>query len=137
MRPSRSCPRDPASATRTPSNAGLGPNQITLEATFIGDLGLDSLDAVEVTMAIEEEFNIELSDEEAESILSVKQAVEKIASKWVQYSITGSWGGERTECASLLPLSLDATKPSCEVHFTDEFSVLRLFRRSSKTWNSS
>lgn len=58
--------------------------QITPEANFISDLGLDSLDTVEVTMAIEEEFNVELPDEEAESIFTVKQAVEKIASKCVQ-----------------------------------------------------
>jgi hypothetical protein len=54
---------------------------------------LDSLDTVEVTMAIEEEFNIELTDEEAESITSVGAAVEKIASKWVCFEKTNDWIG--------------------------------------------
>ncbi|KAI9029400.1 acyl carrier protein-like protein [Hyaloraphidium curvatum] len=58
----------------------VDPSKISPEANFMTDLGLDSLDTVEVTMAIEEEFNVELPDEEAESIFTVKQAVEKIAS---------------------------------------------------------
>jgi NADH dehydrogenase (ubiquinone) 1 alpha/beta subcomplex 1 len=54
--------------------------EVTPEANFITDLGLDSLDTVEVTMALEEEFNIEFNDEDAESIFTIKQAVDKIAS---------------------------------------------------------
>jgi len=53
--------------------------KVTPEANFVTDLGLDSLDTVEVTMALEEEFNIEFNDEDAESIFTIKQAVDKIA----------------------------------------------------------
>ncbi|GHJ83746.1 hypothetical protein NliqN6_0148 [Naganishia liquefaciens] len=53
--------------------------KLTPQATFTKDLGLDSLDAVEVVMAIEEEFAIEIPDEEADAITSVGQAIEYIA----------------------------------------------------------
>ncbi|KXS10070.1 acyl carrier protein-like protein, partial [Gonapodya prolifera JEL478] len=56
----------------------VDPAKIAPTARFIEDLGLDSLDAVEVTMAIEDEFNIELTDEEAEKVLSVPIAVETV-----------------------------------------------------------
>ena len=48
------------------------------EASFIDDLGADSLDQVELIMAIEEEFNISISDDEAEKILTVQDAIEHI-----------------------------------------------------------
>ena len=51
---------------------------MTLDAHFINDLGLDSLDQVEITMALEDEFNIEIPDKDAEEILTVRQAVEKV-----------------------------------------------------------
>ncbi|KAK9449265.1 acyl carrier protein [Limtongia smithiae] len=54
------------------------PEKITPAATFAGDLGLDSLDTVEVVMAIEEEFSIEIPDKEADEIKSVGQAVDYI-----------------------------------------------------------
>lgn len=50
------------------------------EASFVNDLGADSLDTVELVMALEEEFNIEISDEDAEKIATVKDAVEYIES---------------------------------------------------------
>ncbi|KAJ9108161.1 hypothetical protein QFC20_003522 [Naganishia adeliensis] len=53
--------------------------KLTPTATFTKDLGLDSLDAVEVVMAIEEEFAVEIPDEEADQITSVAQAIEYIA----------------------------------------------------------
>nr|YP_009391468.1 acyl carrier protein [Platysiphonia delicata]ARW59612.1 acyl carrier protein [Platysiphonia delicata] len=49
--------------------------QVTLEASFADDLGADSLDTVELVMAIEEEFNIQIPDEQAENIATLKQAV--------------------------------------------------------------
>ena len=52
--------------------------QVTPEASFIDDLGADSLDTVELVMAFEEEFNIEIPDEEAEKIKSVGNALEYI-----------------------------------------------------------
>ncbi len=53
-------------------------NKITLEAKFIDDLGADSLDTVELIMQFEEEFEIEIPDDDAEKIMSVGQAVDYI-----------------------------------------------------------
>ena len=50
-------------------------DQITKEASFIDDLGADSLDTVELVMALEEEFGIEIPDEEAEKITKVGEAI--------------------------------------------------------------
>ena len=49
---------------------------VTMESTFVDDLGADSLDIVELIMAFEEEFNVEIPDEVAEKIRTVKDAVE-------------------------------------------------------------
>ncbi|KAK4450555.1 acyl carrier protein-like protein [Podospora aff. communis PSN243] len=57
------------------------PNNITETAHFANDLGLDSLDTVEVVMAIEEEFSIEIPDKDADTIHSVDKAVEYICSQ--------------------------------------------------------
>ncbi|KAJ7487694.1 acyl carrier protein-like protein [Mycena galericulata] len=54
------------------------PSKLTPTASFTGDLGLDSLDVVEVQMAIEEEFSIEIPDAEADEIQTVGQAIEYI-----------------------------------------------------------
>jgi acyl carrier protein len=53
-------------------------DQITPEASFIDDLGADSLDTVELVMALEEEFGVEIPDEEAEKITKVGEAIEYI-----------------------------------------------------------
>ena len=53
-------------------------DEITSEASFIDDLGADSLDVVEFVMAFEEEFDIEIPDEDAEKIQTVQQAVDYI-----------------------------------------------------------
>jgi len=55
-------------------------NEVTAEASFTSDLGADSLDTVELVMAFEEEFGIEIPDEEAEKIVTVKDAVSYIES---------------------------------------------------------
>tara|TARA_B100000029_G_scaffold75707_1_gene67387 strand:+ start:655 stop:891 length:237 start_codon:yes stop_codon:yes gene_type:complete len=60
---------------------GIEESKITPEAKFIDDLGADSLDTVELIMQFEEEFNIEIPDEDAEKILSVGQALEYITNK--------------------------------------------------------
>ena len=57
---------------------GVDEKKITDESHFIEDLGADSLDTVELIMQFEEDFNIEIPDEDAEKILTVKQAYEYI-----------------------------------------------------------
>ncbi len=57
---------------------GVDPEKVTLEASFVDDLGADSLDTVELVMAFEEEFGVEIPDEAAEKIATVKDAVEYI-----------------------------------------------------------
>ena len=57
---------------------GVDPEEVTLEATFVNDLGADSLDTVELVMALEEEFDTEIPDEQAEKIQTVGQAIEYI-----------------------------------------------------------
>ncbi len=57
---------------------GVNENEVTPEAKFVDDLGADSLDLVELVMALEEEYTIEISDEEAEKILTVGDAIEYI-----------------------------------------------------------
>ena len=59
---------------------GVSPEEAKLEASFIDDLGADSLDTVELVMAFEEEFEIEIPDEQAEEIATVKNAVDYITS---------------------------------------------------------
>ena len=54
---------------------GVTEDQVTLEASFVDDLGADSLDTVELVMALEEEFDAEIPDDQAEAITTVKEAV--------------------------------------------------------------
>ena len=60
---------------------GVEPEQVKPEAQFVNDLGADSLDTVELIMALEEEFDIEIPDEQAEKIKTVGEALEHIKSK--------------------------------------------------------
>ena len=60
---------------------GIEDNKITLEARFIEDLGADSLDTVELIMQFEEEFDIEISDDDAEKLTTVGSSVDYINSK--------------------------------------------------------
>ena len=57
---------------------GVAENSVTLEASFIDDLGADSLDIVELVMALEEEFDIEIPDSDAEKVVTVGDVVEYI-----------------------------------------------------------
>ena len=57
---------------------GVDAEEVKAEASFVDDLGADSLDVVELVMALEEEFGLEISDEDAEKLASVKQAVDYI-----------------------------------------------------------
>ena len=54
---------------------GVNEDEVTLDASFVEDLGADSLDLTELIMAMEEEFGIEISDDDAQKILKVKDAV--------------------------------------------------------------
>jgi acyl carrier protein len=60
---------------------GVDSEKVTPEASFIDDLGADSLDTVELVMAFEEAFNIEIPDEDAEKILKVQDATKYIEEK--------------------------------------------------------
>jgi len=60
---------------------GVEGSKVNMEAKFIDDLGADSLDTVELIMQFEEEFGIEIPDDDAENLLSVKQAVDYISEK--------------------------------------------------------
>ena len=62
-------------------NLGIDEAKVTEESSFINDLGADSLDTVELVMAFEEEFGSEISDSEAEKILTVGDAIKFIDSK--------------------------------------------------------
>jgi acyl carrier protein len=55
---------------------GVDADQVTNDASFMDDLGADSLDTVELVMALEEEFDIEISDEDAEKIQTVQHAID-------------------------------------------------------------
>ncbi|MDI6604682.1 acyl carrier protein [Aceticella autotrophica] len=55
---------------------GVDPGEVTMESSFIDDLGADSLDIVELIMALEEEFDVEIPDEDAEKIKTVGDVVE-------------------------------------------------------------
>ena len=57
---------------------GVAENTVTLDASFIDDLGADSLDIVELVMALEEEFNIEIPDADAEKVVTVEDVVNYI-----------------------------------------------------------
>ena len=56
----------------------VDPDEITMETTFVDDLGADSLDVFQIIMGIEEEFDIEIQNEDAEKITTVADAVEQI-----------------------------------------------------------
>ena len=60
---------------------GIDESKVTPEAKFIDDLGADSLDTVELVMAFEEKFDIEIPDDAAETILTVKNAIDFIQNK--------------------------------------------------------
>ena len=53
-------------------------NEVTMESTFVDDLGADSLDVFQIIMGLEEEFDIEIANEDAEKIVTVGDAVEQI-----------------------------------------------------------
>jgi acyl carrier protein len=60
---------------------GVKPEEVTATASFVDDLGADSLDTVELIMALEEEFNVEIPDEDAEKMKTVGDAIKYIEEK--------------------------------------------------------
>jgi len=60
---------------------GVDEAEVTMEASFVDDLGADSLDTLELVMALEEEFGIEIPDEDAEKIITVGDAIKYIQEK--------------------------------------------------------
>ena len=60
---------------------GVEENKVVPEASFVEDLGADSLDNVELVMALEEQFDTEIPDEDAQKILTVKDAIEYVSSR--------------------------------------------------------
>jgi acyl carrier protein len=63
---------------------GVEPEKVTAEASFVEDLGADSLDTVELVMAFEEEFGIEIPDEDAESLQTVGDAIRYLKEKGIK-----------------------------------------------------
>jgi acyl carrier protein len=60
---------------------GVKEDEVAVDASFVDDLGADSLDTVELVMALEEEFETEIPDEDAEKIITIKDAVAYITSR--------------------------------------------------------
>ena len=79
---------------------GVDEEEVTPDASFVDDLGADSLDTVELVMAFEEEFGIEIPDEDAEKITRVKEAIEYIEAHGKgKKSETESWRWSSVEQA--------------------------------------
>ena len=69
---------------------GVDEDQVTEDASFVDDLGADSLDTVELIMAFEEEFDIEIPDEDAQKIKTVKDVMEYIEAKQQNKTFLGA-----------------------------------------------
>jgi acyl carrier protein len=65
---------------------GVDRSKVIPEASFVEDLGADSLDTVELVMALEEQFEIEIPDEDAQKIITVKDAIDYVSSRAVEKS---------------------------------------------------
>jgi len=66
---------------------GVEENKVVPEASFVEDLGADSLDNVELVMALEEQFDTEIPDEDAQKILTVKDAIDYVSSKILEKQV--------------------------------------------------
>jgi acyl carrier protein len=76
-------------------------DEVTPQASFVDDLGADSLDVVELVMGLEEEFDVEIPDEDAEKITTVQEAVDYIDEKSKYSSILWKSAGRRGQRAQL------------------------------------
>ena len=84
---------------------GVKEEEVKAEASFVDDLGADSLDTVELVMALEEEFETEIPDEEAENITTVKEAIDYIVAH--QYIGSRRSFGSRVRLCGSFPCNLD------------------------------
>ena len=75
---------------------GVDEDEVTPDASFVEDLGADSLDTVELVMQLEEEFKLDIPDEDAEKITRVREAIEYIESHAGRSSSSGSSGDAET-----------------------------------------
>ncbi|MBT9138241.1 MAG: Acyl carrier protein [Syntrophomonadaceae bacterium] len=73
---------------------GVNPEQVTLEASFTDDLGADSLGAMELIMALEEEFGLEISQDDAEKIITVGDAIQYVIKRKEEEGGGEEEGGE-------------------------------------------
>ena len=89
---------------------GVESDEVTPEASFTDDLGADSLDIVELVMAFEEEFDIEIPDEDAEKIGRVKEAIDYIESQ----SLLGSPSRIRARWSEAVPAGLTGVIVRCD-----------------------
>lgn len=67
---------------------GVEESKVVAEASFVEDLGADSLDTVELVMALEEQFDTEIPDEDAQKILTVKNAVDYVSSRVLEKEVS-------------------------------------------------
>ena len=86
---------------------GVDEEEVTPDASFVDDLGADSLDTVELVMAFEEEFGIEIPDEDAEKITRVKEAVEYIEAHGPIDAIVGAAAGASAPPAGRPPVATE------------------------------
>jgi len=82
---------------------GVDADKVTENASFIDDLGADSLDNVELVMAFEEEFGVEIPDDAAEKILTVKDAIEFVKAT-AQSGYRFDWQGRERKLSALRPI---------------------------------
>src|ERR1700737_1197066 len=94
---------------------GVKEEEVTNAASFVDDLGADSLDTVELVMALEEEFETEIPDEEAEKITTVQQAI-----NYVSTNFKKGWAG------FLARGNLES--PTCSHHWAGDYLSRRKFR---------
>ena len=91
------------------------PDEITMNTTFVDDLGADSLDVFQIIMGIEEEFDIEIPTEDAEKIVSVGDAVEA-DQKRIKLNLSGNHGNQGAAAKGILRYDSFAPAP---------FSIIR------------
>src|ERR1051325_8417796 len=88
---------------------GVNPEQVTPQASFIEDLGADSLDIVELVMAFEEEFSVEVPDEDAEKLQTVGDVI-----KYIEERAKGRWPAATQHAAAGAVVRSASSTPLCQ-----------------------